>query len=165
VSWIDHLRAKIAYNEWANGKMFEAVAALSDEQLNAERAGTSKGTLGRDLAHLVSVQEGWHSVAADIDYPAQRDPPESGIGAALRERLAASSAAIRELGDSLTEMSLEGSIGRRRGEETWRWKQWEVLEHLLNHSTHHRAEIGQVLLSLGASPGDLDFIYFLGEWR
>jgi len=161
MSWIEHLRAKIAYNEWANEKVFSAADSLSDEQLSAERTGTSSGSIARDLAHLVRVQGWWHSVAADTAFEPPDDPPPDGAMPALRERLAGSDADLRELAASLTEESLDRTIQRTRGNETWEWSQWQVVEHLLNHSAHHRAEIGQALFGLGVSPGDMDFIFFL----
>lgn len=162
MSWTEHLREKITYNEWANEKVFTAAGSLDNAQLNAERSGTSCGSLARDLSHLVRVQGWWHSVAADTTFEPE-DDPVADVVAVLRRQLDASNAALRELAVSLTEASLESLRERSRGGETHTWRQWQVIEHLLNHSAHHRAEIGQVLHALGASPGDLDFIFFVRE--
>jgi uncharacterized damage-inducible protein DinB len=35
---------------------------------------------------------------------------------------------------------------------------WQILFHAANHSTHHRAEIGRYLDTLGRSPKDMDFM-------
>jgi uncharacterized damage-inducible protein DinB len=161
MSWVEHLRARIAYNEWANGKVFGAAATLSGEILGEDRPGTSYGALTKDLAHISRVQDWWCSVAADTGFIAEDPPSGPGVAPELTRRITESDARLRDLGASLTEESLEGTIERTRGNETFRWKQWRVIEHMLNHSSHHRAEIGQVLHGLGASPGDMDFIYFL----
>jgi uncharacterized damage-inducible protein DinB len=160
MSWVEHVRQKIAYNEWANEKVFVAAASVDDAQLNAERPGTSYGSLARDLSHLVRVQGWWHSVAADTTFEPE-DEPASEVMAALRRQLDTSNASLRELATSLTEASLDSPRERSRDGETHTWSQWQVIEHLLNHSTHHRAETGQVLYGLGASPGDMDFLFYL----
>jgi uncharacterized damage-inducible protein DinB len=39
----------------------------------------------------------------------------------------------------------------------------ELILHLANHGTAHRAETGLLLERLGRSPGDLDYTVFLNE--
>jgi len=34
---------------------------------------------------------------------------------------------------------------------------WQFPQHIVNHDTHHRKEVGQHLATLGQSPQDLDF--------
>ena len=38
---------------------------------------------------------------------------------------------------------------------------WQLVIHVCNHSTHHRAECGMLLGKLGRSPGDMDFVYHM----
>ncbi len=40
---------------------------------------------------------------------------------------------------------------------------WQILLHVINHSTQFRSEAAVVLTTFGASPGDLDLIVFLRE--
>lgn len=37
---------------------------------------------------------------------------------------------------------------------------WEILMHVINHGTYHRAQIASVLREVGAEPPKTDYIYF-----
>jgi len=36
----------------------------------------------------------------------------------------------------------------------------QLITHVVNHGTAHRAETGMLLERLGRSPGDMDYVYF-----
>lgn len=40
---------------------------------------------------------------------------------------------------------------------------WQMMAHLVNHGTQHKAEAAAMLTWFGQSPGDIDMIYFLIE--
>jgi uncharacterized damage-inducible protein DinB len=66
---------------------------------------------------------------------------------------------------SLTDEDLDCEVTHQAGEqaETHSRTRWHLLFHAANHCVHHRDELGLVLASLGASPGELNFAVFLGN--
>src|SRR5262249_8708928 len=36
----------------------------------------------------------------------------------------------------------------------------QLITHVVNHGTHHRAETGMLLERIGRSPGDMDYVYY-----
>jgi uncharacterized damage-inducible protein DinB len=163
MTWAEHFQARFAYNAWANQKIIEAASTLSDEDLARKRVGTSYGTLADDLTHLSGVQRMWGNIAAGEGGIAPVEPPAAGIVVFVREQLAESQAKLDALASGSTNESLDATVTAKRGGETYEWPRWQVLEHLANHSAHHRAEIGQALFAAGANPGDMDFVYFVSE--
>jgi uncharacterized damage-inducible protein DinB len=163
MTWTEHFREKYAYNEWANQKIIDAAATLSEEDLRRERPGTSYGNLADDLIHLARVQGGWAAVAAGHGFILPPDPPATDIMEFIQRRFAETQAALDEFAAGQTDESLDEKVQASRDGETYEWPRWQIMEHLANHSSHHRAEIGQALYAGGANPGDMDFIYFVNQ--
>jgi len=157
---LEMVRSLYAYNEWANNRVLAAAAALDDAALTREHPG-SHGSIAADLAHVVGAQVSWHSLLAGIARPERAPVPTANILATLRARFDESHGALKPVLEALTEESLTGTLSSTWGGEPIELVRWHVLVHVANHGTQHRAEVGIALLEAGASPGDLDFIYFI----
>lgn len=165
MSWVEHARSLIAYNEWANQKVLGAAANLSEQELGRQ-VSDSHESVRMTLLHIVRVQTWWLSVLNGK--PDVSTPPEGYEGIPFEEVgrwFARSHDDLKAYAAGLTEERLDVDVSAfhpREGKE-YRWPSWQLVSHLVNHSSHHRAEAGLMLASLGHTPGDLDFVFFVSQ--
>jgi len=165
MSWVEHTRSLFAYNEWANQKVLDAAAALSEEDFGRQVSGSHE-SVRMTLLHIVRVQTWWLSVLngkpeiAPLPEGYERMPLDS-----VRRWFRRSHDDLKSYAEKLTQERLDAEVSAFHPGENkeYRWPSWQLASHLVNHGAHHRAEAGIMLASLGQSPGDLDYIYFVGE--
>ena len=62
---------------------------------------------------------------------------------------------------SITENSLKTPITYVNTQgETFTYPLWQILQHVVNHSSYHRGQITTMLRQLGAKPEATDFLLF-----
>jgi uncharacterized damage-inducible protein DinB len=163
MSWAEHARSLIAYNEWANQKALDAASGLSEQEFERSVSGSHE-SVRKTLFHIVRVQVWWLSVLNGK--PGTPSPPEERENmpfGEVRRLFTQSHDDLRAYAAGLTEERLESEVSAfhpGQGKE-YRWPSWQLVSHLVNHGSHHRAEAGIMLASLGHSPGDMDLIYFV----
>lgn len=158
--------AMFAYNTWANQRVLLKAAHLTEAEL-ATPAALSQGNILGDLVHIVDTQWYWREGVQTGNLPVKT----LGSGdfeslAALRQRWEQEDRLLEAYVQSLSQFSLESMV-------TITWPRarprsrplWQILMHIYTHGVHHRSEIGRHLATLGQSPGDLDFIRFVGRQK
>ena len=160
----EHFQLFARYNAWANGRLYDAVEALPAEDFARDLGGffgSLKGTLNHNLAgDLIWLQRltGWGEAPDRLDAVLFDD---------LAELRAAREEEDARLADYVGGLSAEDLAG----EVTFRNMKGEahsqplapILAHVFNHQTHHRGQAHHMLSQLGASPPQLDLVYFLRE--
>ena len=165
MSWLEHTRSLIAYNEWANQKVLDAAAALSEDEFGRQVSGSHE-SVRMTLLHIVRVQFWWLSVLnGKPEVPSLPEGYERMSFEDVRRWFTRSHDDLKAYAEGLTEERLDAEVSafNPRENKEYRWPSWQLAGHLTNHGSHHRAEAGIMLASLGHSPGDLDFIYFVGQ--
>ena len=147
------------YGIWANRKLLDKAAALTDEQLRHKFTQGAQPIL-HTFAHLVGAEWRWY---------------QSWIGAPLTERLTVDDlptldavrakweplfAERRAFIESLTAERLSQPIVRKLQGRESSIILWHALVHVANHGTQHRSEIAVMLTDAGYSPGDLDMVWY-----
>ena len=138
------------HNNWANLRILEACAALSDEQLDTEPQSVTKGTIRRTLVHLVSSQ---HSYLRSLTLPLEQRQESVTIEYAdLRE-------SVRKSGEALLafargeQQPFQSPLQTRDG---YMVDAWVLMVQIINHATEHREQINSMLSALGITPPDMD---------
>lgn len=153
----------IRYNEWANGRILDAIERLPPQQLTTPAA-LDHGTAWQTLLHLVDVEWSWRLIAQGIPAPQMLWEVETFADLAqLKAYWQSEHAMLRAYVQSLDDDTLNASLELGTTEDGLpkHAKRWHILAHLLNHSTQHRTELARYLTDCGHSPGDLDLLALL----
>lgn len=157
-----HFDTFARYNAWANGRLYEAAAGLSDAEYRSDRGALFRSMHGT-LNHLLVTDRVWmQRITGTGDAPDRLD-------AILFEELPALRAA-REVEDrrivehvgGLSEADLAGVIRYRRvtTPEVFEQPLAPALAHLFNHQTHHRGQAHAILTGLGKPGPVLDLLAY-----
>ncbi len=153
------------YNRWANKRILDTVARITNEQFLASDSYPHGGLRGT-LTHTLFAEWIWRN-RWQGESPMERIKPEEfSTLDSLRARWLEEEKALDAFVQSLTDEKLNSPCQHKppRG-EPWENILWQVMLHLVNHGTQHRGEAAAMLTELGHSPGDIDFIVFLRETK
>jgi len=147
------------YHFAENRKIWEGAAQLSQEQFR-QPLGYSHGSVRDQIAHLINADEVWFSelrgVAPTEPYPPADFDDRNNIRA-YWDRLEQS---MREyLAELRDEMLFDKPI--KEPEEDKDLIVWQVLLHVANHGTDHRAQILRLLNDLGVETTYQDYIFYV----
>lgn len=171
MSKLEFIRSEFEYNEWANDRILETAAKLSEAQLT-EKSDLSPKGITDTLGHALSTQIFWLAEwEKEGSFEMSMIQGISGFDA-VRSRYAESHAALGKFIDGLSEDGCERPIAPP---EWWGDTQgvviplWHMMMQVATHGMQHRAEVAQALTAAGESPGELDYIDFAieanrGEW-
>jgi uncharacterized damage-inducible protein DinB len=155
MSVLEVVRRMHVYNQWADEQLFDAMDGMPPEALLTPAPVAFENLRGA-LWHSLGAQLGWLRVCAGFDTWSQLNVTDGDSVDGLRGLFDASHAMWREFIESLTKEDVLAPAEP----PSHRWPRrpvWQSMLHVVNHSTQHRAEVGMHLLSLGRTPGDLDY--------
>jgi uncharacterized damage-inducible protein DinB len=153
---VTHLR----YHRWATGKVLEETVPLPAEQL-VKTLGGSFGSVYATLVHLYQADCIWRDRLTGVPTGQLADYEAPGctydLQTAWTEALSAMVAWAEGLSENdwLREMSYKTLAGK-----TYETPLWQMVLHIVNHGSHHRGQITNMLRQLGVKPVNLDLIAF-----
>lgn len=150
------------YGIWANRKLLDKAAALTDEQLRHKFTAGAQPIL-HTFAHLVSAEWRWLQAWKGEPMTERLTVDDLPTLDAVRAKWEPLFAERRAFIASLTPEHLAQPIVRKVQGREQGIILWHALVHVANHGTQHRSEIALMLTDLGQSPGDLDMVWYFLE--
>jgi uncharacterized damage-inducible protein DinB len=149
------------YNQWANAKILNEAAKVTEEQYLAPAAFPHGGLRGT-LVHALFAEWIWRKRWEGIS-PTQRLKPEDfPTLESLHARWLQEEKQLMAFAEGVTDEKLDGTFSyTNTSGKPFTKILWQAMAHLVNHGTQHRTEAAAILTDLGHSPGDIDLIYFL----
>jgi uncharacterized damage-inducible protein DinB len=152
----NQLRGLVDYNQWANEKILTAIHGMTAEEL-ARPVDAYIGSLGENLRHILVATRVWLARWKGDLPPTLKDP----ITTPWPDAFAATHADFRAFVGPLTDADADRIVDYKdsRG-NPFQVPLGQLITHVVNHGTHHRAETGMLLERIGRSPGDMDYVYY-----
>ena len=149
------------YNQWANAKILNMTANVTQEQYLAS-ASFPHGSLRGTLVHTLFAEWLWRQRWMGASPMLRWKPEEFPTFESLRTRWMEEEKQLMNFIDSITEEKLNNPFHYTNTSGKPLTKVlWQAMVHVVNHGTQHRTEAAAILTDFGYSPGDIDFIYFL----
>ncbi len=153
----DTLTTLFSHHLWANLRLLEQCAELTNEQLNATVSG-AYGSIHDTLQHIVTAEQSYFSrISTGQPYAWPKDVPPMTIDE-MRAALHTTGAGLIEWAPKVqaTDMVLLDWDGTPR-----EVPKTIILTQVINHATEHRAQVNAILTELGiASPNLQAWPYF-----
>ncbi len=147
------------YHFSENRRIWECAIQLSYEHF-VQDVGYSHGYVRNQIVHLLSVDEVWFSELRGIDPPETYQPANFDDREMIRARWDNVEQNMRDyLAELRDDMLFDKPI--KEPEEDKNLMVWQVLIHVINHGTDHRAQILRLLYDLGLKTTSQDYIFYV----
>jgi len=166
-----HFATEAYNNAWANHRLLEACAKLSQEEFAAARTGffpSIKATLNHILTvdwFYLEMLERSRAGLAPSENPGRHFEPEEPFERCedlAREQRAADRRLIA-LCEGLADADLDLTVTTRRRQGLVHDRMRRILAHLFQHQIHHRGQAHAMLAGTGVKPPQLDEFYCTNE--
>lgn len=147
------------YHDWANTCSMEAARKMSAEQLNQPQSHGWGSAFGI-LVHVYTAEWIWFQRLAGRPVSSlprsDRFPDLDALAAAWEAQARERWAFLQTLdeGSLQEEMVYTNTAGH-----TYHIPVWQVLAHVANHATHHRAELAELYAAMGVEHGEDDWLH------
>lgn len=159
-----HFMTMAAYNRWANRRLYQASATLSDDAYRADRGAFFRSLHGT-LNHILVADRMWlHRLTGTGHLPSRLSEILYDDLVALTEAREAEDERIIAVVGSLGDADWHRVLNYRRANgEPAATAIGEILAHFFNHHAHHRGQAHAILTGLGRDSPDLDLSYYFRE--
>jgi uncharacterized damage-inducible protein DinB len=153
------VRMLFEYNYWANEILLSIAEELPDDVIR-QTFGGSFDTILATSAHIMQGEVFYSSLWLEGAFGR---PADAGSMKELRSMWREHTLAVRRALAGLTEERLESKVAFSRGGYTWPVAIWQPMLNLVNHGTHHRAELADMVTRGGRAPRPIDMADYFRE--
>ncbi|WP_328187677.1 DinB family protein [Marinobacter sp. OP 3.4] len=172
-----HLFQQMAtYNQWMNGKVYEAAGRLDPSELSRER-GAFFGSILGTLNHIVVADIIWlkrfggHESGAGALAQVMTQPDPTGLDQILfsdfeelRSYRQWLDGEIIRWADGLTESGVDQVLAYRNTKGSpFNKRLSHLIQHFFNHQTHHRGQVSTLLSQVGEDVGVTDLLALIPD--
>ncbi|MCA0031925.1 DinB family protein [Mesorhizobium sp. B263B2A] len=157
-----HFMMFAAYNQWANGRIYDAAADLDEEEFNRDVGAFFRSLMGT-LNHLLAADRIWMKrFTGEGDAPTALDVILHRALPGLRAAREAEDRRIVDWVGGLSDKALSGRFTYMTVSDmrTVSQRLAPALDHVFNHQTHHRGQAHMILTVLGRPSVSLDLTQF-----
>ncbi|MDX2162483.1 MAG: DinB family protein [bacterium] len=159
----DYFRMIFDYNAWAHHRVWDCIIPLTDAQYTHDTGYAWRSVRGQ-LVHTMGAEWVWLSRLNGVSPDALPSEDVYPTRAMLRTQWDTVQAGLRAYlhaaDDALLLTPLEYHTTKG---VTQRTPRWQVLHHLANHGTDHRAQVLAMLHMMGAATIEQDFVFYTRE--
>ena len=147
------------YHFTENRKIWDTyIVSLSQEQFT-QPVGYSLGSVRNHIVHLMHVDEAWFSGLRGVEIPDSPNPPDFDDRAIIRTHWDSVEQHMRDyLANLRDNMLFQKPFADGEDKDLI---VWQVLLHVANHATDHRAQLLRLLNDLGVKTGPQDYVFYL----
>ena len=160
----DDIRDLLQYNYDMHRRLWDCIAHLTDAQYVTE-TGYSLGSVRNHMVHVMGVDERWLARVQGMALPPRVEyasfPTRAVTHTYWNNVEARMRAFARSVDDTTLQQTIQYDMPHRGGVKVNRV--WEILAHVVNHGTDHRAQVLALLHGFGAPTLEQDFILYLWD--
>jgi uncharacterized damage-inducible protein DinB len=155
----DAFRHFYEYHFTENRKLWDKyISSLTYEQFT-QNVDYSHGSIRNQIVHLMNVDELWFNELQNIEFSEFHSPANMDDRKIIRAHWGSVEQNMRDYLASLKDDTLsEKPITQEEDKDLI---VWQVLLHVVNHGTDHRAQLLRILHDLGVKTESQDYIFFV----
>ncbi|HTK82918.1 MAG TPA: DinB family protein [Bacteroidota bacterium] len=152
------------YNYWANHRLLDIVEALTPDQFTKE-LGSSHGGVQGTLVHAMGAEEiwlrRWKGESPSTFYSTEDFPTQESLinnWEKVEMEMMGFCHMLKEDKDLERVVAYKNLKGDQFSQPLW-----QLMQHLVNHSSYHRGQLVTMLRQLGVQPVSTDMVAFFRE--
>jgi uncharacterized damage-inducible protein DinB len=160
MSRLAEIRKLYEYNRWANHRVLDAVSSIPDDEFLRD-LGSSFPSVRDTLVHILAAEWVWVSRWEGVSPTAMPEGWASSTYDQLRVHWREVEQRQQKFLANGTEDRLDQPVAYQTTDgQRFEIPLWQLLRHVVNHSTYHRGQVITMLRQLGAGTVSTDLVLF-----